>query len=209
MQYSELEPLARSELSSRLYEAGREARELTVSIGQEAVHYLLLTNGGAAIALLTYMGTSDAIRQALPAWWSLGVYLLGILAVGVLLMINFFVTRKLMVELAIDTQRLFKDDITVVAFQQRRPLIKIPKSSDIVGSIALACFIAGSLIALIGLYPVVNARGSGVNVSAIAPIGNAASQIPKQETAKETGFGFTVIAPTGTAKSTPDNELKK
>lgn len=174
MKYSELDVSHRADLTQQLADGVRYASELTVDVGRETERYLLLINSGAAVALLTFMGTSNLIRETTAAWWALGLYAVGITAVGVFLGTNFHVTRATMLSLAKDRQQLYEDELTLSEFVKRRPAINTPVLPVVFGYIAFICFIAGSLTAGIGLYPLVaRASGEGVTVTASGGAGSA------------------------------------
>jgi hypothetical protein len=61
----------------QLNELGKEA-------GERAIKYLMLTNAGGAVAMLSYFGANEEARSLVQAKVALGFFLFGILFVGVL-----------------------------------------------------------------------------------------------------------------------------
>jgi hypothetical protein len=52
--------------------------------GERAIKYLMLTNAGGAVAMLSYFGANEEARTLFAAKFALGFFLLGILFVGIL-----------------------------------------------------------------------------------------------------------------------------
>lgn len=55
-------------------------RALLIASGDRAEHHLLWTNGGAVIALLSFMAASERIRELPAAWHALMCFAVGIAA---------------------------------------------------------------------------------------------------------------------------------
>jgi hypothetical protein len=57
---------------------------LTKDWSDQAIKYLLLTNGGGAVAVLSFMGGSDKVRAMAGPRIALGCFALGVICIGIL-----------------------------------------------------------------------------------------------------------------------------
>jgi hypothetical protein len=70
-------------------------RSLQIEAANEAQKYLWVTNGGAAVVLMAYMGSNAAIRDSTAAWTSLLAFFGGIVALGLVRAVNYHKTLTL------------------------------------------------------------------------------------------------------------------
>mgnify|MGYP001445919703 CR=1 FL=1 len=56
--------------------------ELEKEWGKEAIKYLMLTNAGGAVATLSFIGSSDEIRESLPPKLALLFFFIGLVSSG-------------------------------------------------------------------------------------------------------------------------------
>ena len=53
--------------------------------GDKAVNFLILINGGGAVAVLSFLGASSAAREMVSPRWALLCFTLGVIATGILI----------------------------------------------------------------------------------------------------------------------------
>ena len=176
MKYSEFDDQTKMQLKCNLDDLIRTNQQIVIEAGKQTTQYLLLVNSGSAVALLTYLGSSLEIRQIAGVWVALAIFCLGVVSLGVVLIYGFFQVRKIALGTANDTQLLYKEEITLADFIQRRPPIRVPKLPDIFGMTSFFCFIIGIVVATCSLYPVVTASGDGVTSHVTTPQGQAVSK---------------------------------
>jgi hypothetical protein len=84
-------------------------RALLIASGDRAEHHLLWTNGGAVIALLSFMAASERIRELPAAWHALVCFAVGIAACGVLCALNYHLRLTLFRRWRADSDKFFAD----------------------------------------------------------------------------------------------------
>ena len=57
---------------------------LTKEWGDKAISYLMLTNSGGAVAVLSFMGASDTVRRMVGPKIASGCFSLGVICTGIL-----------------------------------------------------------------------------------------------------------------------------
>jgi hypothetical protein len=84
MKFTDIPPEFRPEELALVNQRLKQLLDLQKEAGQQAIQYLLLTNSGGAIAVLGFIGASNAVRAlTLPrvslAFFACGVFLSGVL----------------------------------------------------------------------------------------------------------------------------------
>ena len=116
------------------------------------LRYLIFTNSGGAVTLLSFMGASEGVRGLLGIKIALCIFVLGLVLSGVLLAFGSYFTSSLFEGLKIDADEFYnnnRDWTDVTDNDDKRseyPCWVIP-----LGYTAFGCFILG---ALIGLYQI-------------------------------------------------------
>lgn len=119
-----------------------------------ALKYLTLTNAGGAVATLSFLGASEAVRKLLLPKISLGFFVFGLFAVGVLTALSAHKMGFLFREWKTTANKYTSDEITwgtLLADDSAR----VEKGRCLlitVAYIAFACFIAGSFVGLWALF---------------------------------------------------------
>ena len=81
---SKLPPEEQLRIVQQLDTHSEALRAHATEAGAEARKYLWAINGGSAVALLAFMVSMPEISQSAAAWVSLGAFVLGIVALGLL-----------------------------------------------------------------------------------------------------------------------------
>lgn len=84
MKYSETPEDFKPIRDAYITERWSQLAELEQTWGERAVRYLFLVNAGGAIAVLTFMGANKEIADLTWTRWMLFLFVLGVIAVGVL-----------------------------------------------------------------------------------------------------------------------------
>lgn len=169
MPVSDLKPEDYFRVRSELNEVHVLASERFIGAISNAQKYLLLTNSGAAGALVAFMGASAEVRQTPHAWWALALFVVGILLVGVIAGFNFFVFRGAFVRLTRDIGALLRYEIEFAEYHRRRASEKDRPWILRVGLAAYLTFMLGIAIAVIGLYPIARIANPPTNIRIVTP----------------------------------------
>lgn len=86
-------------------------RGLQISAAERAQKYLLVTNAGAVVAMLSYIGTSQPARPDESVWFALGCFVSGVVLCGVLVAVNYHGTTHALNSWVRDTDRFFSNDL--------------------------------------------------------------------------------------------------
>jgi hypothetical protein len=71
-------------------------RRLQSDSVERATRFLILTNGGGLIAILSFMGAAESVRSNPTSWWVAGLFFLGVVLCGALAAENYNVASKTM-----------------------------------------------------------------------------------------------------------------
>lgn len=144
--WSSLTPQQQERLWAHAVRTADMLRTQAVESGRRATSYLLLTNAGGAIALLTFMGGVPKIPRL--AWWSLAAFVIGTLSVGILNAISYH-TSYLLNERYVRSLDLVVSDKTDTAQLELDPALrKIASLAAVFGYIAFVAFITGSALGI-------------------------------------------------------------
>ncbi|TAK54309.1 MAG: hypothetical protein EPO25_07535 [Gammaproteobacteria bacterium] len=121
-------------------------RTQAVESGSRAVSYLLFTNAGGAIALLTFMGGAPMIPRL--AWWSLAVFVIGTFSVGVLNAISYHTSYHLNERYVRAVDLVVSDTIDTKQLVIDPGLRKIAHWAAVFGYFAFVAFITGSALGI-------------------------------------------------------------
>jgi hypothetical protein len=96
MKLHELAPDLREKETQRQDDHLETLRGLQITAATEAQSMLWAANGGAAVALMAFMGSKESIRDSTSAWMSLVSFFVGIVALGLLRAMNYHTSLKLL-----------------------------------------------------------------------------------------------------------------
>lgn len=119
-----------------------------------ALKYLTLTNAGGAVATLSFLGASEAVRNLLLPKISLGFFVFGVFTVGVLAALSAHKMGFLFRGWKTTANKYTSDEITwgtLLADDSAR--VEKGRSTIIaVAYVSFACFITGSFVGLWALF---------------------------------------------------------
>jgi hypothetical protein len=119
-----------------------------------ALKYLTLTNAGGAVATLSFLGTSEAVRKMLLPKISLGLFVFGLFAVGALTALSAHKMGYLLREWKLTANKYTSDETTWESLLTDDNA-RVEKGHRIMiafAYIAFVCFIAGAVIGLWALF---------------------------------------------------------
>ena len=130
---------------SQLYELEKEW-------GKEAIKYLLLTNAGGAVATLSFIGTSQEIRESLPPKLALIFFIIGLVSSDIMIAYAYKTMSRLFdawqKDVGAHDRKEFDYDMLVQRDDERVPNGVVDR---ILGYTSLLSFIIGSLVGVLGL----------------------------------------------------------
>jgi hypothetical protein len=85
----EYDEQGRREMVADLSKHTEVLRDLFTTASDRAQRYILLTNGGAVVAMLSFMGASDELRNSHWMWLSLASFLVGVFACGIVAAVTY------------------------------------------------------------------------------------------------------------------------
>jgi hypothetical protein len=85
----------------------------------KAVSFLVLTNAGGAVAVLSFMGTSDEVRRMCGPRFALGCFAFGIIVAGIFIATQFHRLDSLFFGYHVDSERYLSDQIEWDALRTR------------------------------------------------------------------------------------------
>jgi hypothetical protein len=123
-------------------------REMLNTSADQARQYLTITNAGAAVAVMAFMGSSESARESRVAWVSLCCFVVGLIAAGVLAALEFHRRRSDLALWLIDSNEFFANKIDLAELYARLNTrnVKSGNRPIVAGYVAFGCFILGSLL---------------------------------------------------------------
>jgi hypothetical protein len=129
----------------QLNELGKEASE-------RAIKYLLLTNAGGAVAMLSYFGANEEARSLVQAKVALGFFLFGILFVGVLDALILHRIERIFKHWRQASQQYLENNLDWETLDQKDDEISYKVWPQyLVGYMSFFCLIAGAITGLCSL----------------------------------------------------------
>ena len=156
MKFGELTERGADAVRAQIQERMKTLRSMLNSSGDRAEHYLLWTNGGAVIALLSFMAASERIRESQAAWHALTLFVAGVVSCGLLCAVNYHLRLILFRRWNADTDKFYAGAIDFeVLFENLNRVATGARArlSPILGWLAFACFVAGASVALTHFVP--------------------------------------------------------
>jgi len=121
-----------------------------------ALKYLSLTNAGGAVATLSFLGSSDAVRKLLLPKIALGSFLLGLFLVGVLVALGAHRMARLHEGWKSDANKYTSDQIpwgSLTSTDEQR-VAEGQRPLMVIAYLSFLCFIAGCAVGLWALFSV-------------------------------------------------------
>ena len=82
------------------------------------VRYLVLTNSGGAISIISFMGASDSVRDSVYAKFALALFVIGLILIGIAMTQLTISNDKNYTELVKDQERMYRDEISWKQFTE-------------------------------------------------------------------------------------------
>lgn len=139
----------RNEIGRSVREHAEILRELLKTSAGHGRQYLILTNAGAAVALMAFMSANEAVRTLPIAWISLCMFFLGIVASGVLAFLDFHARHSDFESWLTDSEAFFANKIEFEDLYENLNSRnrRVGKRPVIAGYVAFGCFVVGGLLA--------------------------------------------------------------
>lgn len=151
--FSKQDPAVRQSLDGYIDDRWKQLYGLQKEWGERALRYLMVTNGGGAIATLSFLGASPMARGALGPKVSLFFFIFGIFLVGVSTAKTFHHTSSLFTAWKADVGRYRTDKITWEHLQSQDDTRAKEDIWDyLIPYASFGCFIAGCISGAISLF---------------------------------------------------------
>lgn len=150
--FVELDETAKEKVVAHIDRRWSQLYGLSKDSAETVIKYLFLTNSGAAIAVLSFIGTSERVRAMAGPKIAMGFFGLGVVLIGALHAIRLHRFEALFVEWRNDVQSFFRGDMginTLYSMDDKRA--KPWTLPYVVGYASFACFIIGAFIGFCGI----------------------------------------------------------
>lgn len=144
-----------------------------LDVGKQALQYLVLTNGGAAIACLAFMGSASPHAGDWQVRAALCFFIAGLFAAGITVMRGFnfayrvtLVFQQRMMEVLDGTTEYDQFNRDMRALVDIKRAHAVPRLNKKIGSVSLACFVIGAVGACVWFWDLKLVKAEGQ-----APIG--------------------------------------
>src|ERR1035437_606283 len=117
------------------------------------IKYLLLTNSGGAVTVLSFMGASEKARASTGAIIALACFAVGIVLVGIFNIIRYYKVASLFREWRRESENYFegKTDWKALTDDDNKRSYK-NYSLHIVGNLSFVAFVVGAIFGMINLF---------------------------------------------------------
>jgi hypothetical protein len=124
---------------------------------EQAIKFLFLTNSGGAIAVLSFIGTSDAVRALLAPRIALALFSLGVVLSGVIVALRLHQFEWLDKSYRADATNYLDGNLDRAALYGNDKLQTeacIFKVNYLIGYVSFLCFVAGGIVGLCSILSV-------------------------------------------------------
>jgi len=117
------------------------------------VRYLVLTNAGGAITIISFMGASDIVRDSVYAKFALALFVIGLILIGIAMIQLTISNDKNYTELVKDQNKMYLDEISWEQFRENNDS-RIEKMEWInwIAAFSGGCFIVGAGVGVWNLF---------------------------------------------------------
>jgi hypothetical protein len=125
--------------------------ELELSWGADAVKYLLFVNSGAAVTVLTFIGTSEQIRALFWPKPMLGCFVLGVVFLGFYQAVRYHRIAHIYNEWRVGVDSYFNDQTdwnVLIADDDKRSFSGSLRFQILLAYVSFACFLSGVAIGM-------------------------------------------------------------
>lgn len=173
----------RDEYITRINSRWGQLNELLLVVIADGIKYLFYVNAGGCVAVLTFLGTSDSIRQHTWPWWVLGLFFSGLIFVGFLNIFRYKTIESLQTNWQENVDEFYKGDLDfdVMTAQDNE---EVERSNWIVwfAYLAFVCFIGGGIVGLFNFKTLIKGQEMDQQITSTQQDDHAEKRhIPKQE----------------------------
>jgi hypothetical protein len=152
MPLSQESPEARSSHIGYINTRWKQLHEMTSDASKDAATYLMVTNSGGAIAVLSFMGAMKSINPFPGAIWILGSFVLGVVLLGIARAVNYYRGYWLFSGWKRDVSKYYADNAewsALLAEDEKRSDYFV--WIDVIAWLSFLCFLTGLLIGFISI----------------------------------------------------------
>jgi hypothetical protein len=152
MPFSDEEPPVQQYRFGHISARWSQLNGLTKDWTDKAVSFLMLTNSGGAVAVLSFMGASDKVREMVGPRIALGCFSLGVICTGILVAKQFHRFERVFTGYRKEAQEYLADRIEWGVLTSNDDNRVKPRPMDyVLGYIPFALFIGGCITGAISL----------------------------------------------------------
>jgi len=131
----------------------KQLYDLEKERADQAIKYLLLTNSGGAVTVLSFMGASEKARGSFGPFFSLLCFVVGVILIGVFNIIQYYHMAKLFAFWKRDSEKYFESpDEWKNIIQSDNKRSKTSIWAHIVAHGSFAAFLSGCFFGTISLF---------------------------------------------------------
>lgn len=155
MKHLEMPPADRQLVQQHVKDHTEVLRRNVLASGDHARKYLTLANAGAAVALLTFMGSNPTVRDATAPRISLALFVLGIICVGVLSAFDYHSRAFAARAWHHGTRQFYRNEVDYDAMVDdfNRQIFAREAWPVVFAYVAFGCFVLGCLISIAWFLP--------------------------------------------------------
>jgi len=157
MLFTELPPEAQERELADINVRWGQLYRLVKDVSDQVIKYLLLTNSGGAVAVLSFLGASQEVRELQAPKIALALFAVGVIMSGVLLALRLHQFEWLDKQFRVDVTAYLNGKLEraeLYAHDQARTESRMFRINYIVGYLSFGCFIGGGLIGLFSIFSV-------------------------------------------------------
>ncbi|MGA2802440.1 MAG: hypothetical protein ABSE97_08760 [Verrucomicrobiota bacterium] len=131
----------------------KQLHALEKECAEVAIKYLLLTNSGGAIAVLSFMGSSEKARSSHYAVAALASFVVGVILVGVFNILRYYRVANLFNSWRRDSEKYFERQIDWKKLTDADNLrSKAQIAAHFAGNLSFVAFLVGCLLGTISFF---------------------------------------------------------
>jgi hypothetical protein len=149
----------------------QQLSKFTLDQSKDGINFLFLSNAGAAVAILTFLGTAQFAVSIIWPWLSLGLFFSGVVFIAFFHAANYTLLSKLLEAWKLDVAQYYQGETDfddVVANDAKRSDSKSWRVPVGFAYISMGCFIAGGTIGLFKYQDFIRKGNSDVRQEATA-----------------------------------------
>ena len=172
-----------TEYINRVDSRWKQLNDLVLSIVTDGIKYLFYVNAGGCVAIITFIGTADNVRQLDWPWYVLCSFFIGVVFVGLLNFSRYHVVEALLSNWQKDVGVFYQGNLDFDEMRHRDDN-RVEKSRWILlfAYAAFLCFIVGGIVGFINYKVLIEGQPSMSETIRTAPAmtGEQKNHVPKQ-----------------------------